>query len=348
VVVAVDDRSNPNDGTNDALHRSTPQTVVLTVENVDDAPVFDDVPRSVSVTEDQTVIADLSATDQDLDEIVYSLVDPSDEEFFEVDPLTGVLQFRESPNFESLGIRGRNPFSVQVAADDRNGGAFPVSSITVSISNFTEPSVTSAVGNESSNENDGPSDDALAAIDSNTLPPASSPSVQNEGPGVGSQVFTTSDSKNSGADDFNYSDDGFVNVANGSAVNLGFYESYYQGMDFIQETELVSQQLADAYSSRRNIENVSADDAQLAALFWQGLDSSNEDYLQRNVAANNANIVAASAGLFSAGLLFSVYGGSIAITTLATQLPAWKSLDISPLISAFDEDEESIHEIVDG
>ena len=164
------------------------------------------------------------------------------------------------------------------------------------------------------------------------------------------EVVAPSSNDQTGADDFSYTEEASVTTDLGSEIDLGLFESNYQSAGFVQETELVSQQLADTYSSRRGgaDDGVQVEETQLAALFWQGLDSSNEEYLQRNFDADNANIVAASAGLFSAGLLFAVYGGSIAITTLATQLPAWKSLDISPLISAFDEDDESIHEIVDG
>ena len=167
---------------------------------------------------------------------------------------------------------------------------------------------------------------------------------------VGPEIVAPTPNNDQGAaDDLNYTEEGSINTDLSSDIAIGLFESNYKGTDFVQETELVSQQLADTYSSRRGADDgVQVEETQLAALFWQGLDSSNEEYLQRNFDADNANIVAASAGLFSAGLLFAVYGGSIAITTLATQLPAWKSLDISPLISAFDEDDESIHEIVDG
>jgi len=226
--------------------------------------------------------------------------------------------------------------------------------VSVSIPEFAvppPPTVNLNPSSESSDDSDTQGDGEISGIDVSTLPPAGSLPGQVNDVVVGPQpnFASTSTDENSGVDDFNYSGEAFALAPVDADVDLGYFESRYQATDFVQETELVSQELADAYNTRRGADGgLNADDDQLAALFWHELDSANEDYLQRNFDADNARIVAASASLFSAGLLFAVYGGSIAITTLATQLPAWKSLDISPLISAFDEDEESIHEIVDG
>ena len=329
---------------------------------VDDAPIFVNAPESAIVSDQETAVADFDAIDQDQDDIEYRLVDATDEQFFVIDASTGDLQFIDLPTFENLGEAINSPFVVEVAADDNNGGDFPVSTIIVSVDPTVEingidvdtlppppiaevqtPSSTEEAETEEAPES---SSVDLASIDASMV---NSP-TENIDPVNGSEVIAPSGTdQQSGADDFNYSEEGSIITDLGSEIDLGLFESNYQSADFVQETELVSQQLADTYSSRRGTDDgVQVEETQLATLFWQGLDSSNEEYLQRNFDADNANIVAASAGLFSAGLLFAVYGGSIAITTLATQLPAWKSLDISPLISAFDEDDESIHEIVDG
>jgi hypothetical protein len=353
VIVAVDDRSDPNDGADDALHQSAPQRVVVRVLNVNDAPVFDSLVDQVSLDPDETVVSQLLATDQDGDNINFRLVDPADAEFFEIDQATGVLQFKQTPDFAFLGTAGESPLIIEVVAEDVFSAESEQKLVAVSIPEFAVPApqtVTTTTEGESSDESGGSNEGDIFGVDTSTLPPGGSQPDQTGGAETVPRpnVFLVNRENESGVDDFNYTVDDFVIAPIGAEVDLALFESRYRGTGFIQETELVSQQLADVYASRRGVEDLDTDDTQLAALFWQKLDSSNEDYLQRNFDADNARLVAASAGLFSAGLLFSVYGGSIAITTLATQLPAWKSLDISPLISAFDEDEESIHEIVDG
>ena len=344
---------NVTDGTDSVSGSAT-----LDIMPDDDAPVFVNPPVSAIVTDQETAVADFGAIDQDGDQIEYRLVDAADEQFFVIDPSTGALQFVDLPTFENLGEVVNSPFVVEVAADDNNGGDFATSTIIVSVDQTEEingidvntlPSPNTDVQTPNSTEEidgeDAQTSVDLASVDSSVVDLATESIDVVAGP----EINAPSSNDQGGADDFNYTEEGSIDTDLSSDIDIGLFESYYQAADFVQETELVSQQLADVYSSRRGGDDgFQADETQLAALFWQGLDSSNEEYLQRNFDADNANIVAASAGLFSAGLLFAVYGGSIAITTLATQLPAWKSLDISPLISAFDEDDESIHEIVDG
>ncbi len=354
VVVAVDDRRNLNDGVDDTLHQSGPQTVVVRVLNVNDAPVFESPEAQVSVDPDERFVSQLGAIDQDGDEITYSLLeDSADAEFFEIDQATGVLQFREIPDFPFLGTAGESTLIVDVVARDELDAVSEQKSVLVSIPEFAVPlpqTGTTTTDGDASDEANGQDAIDVLGVDSSTLPPAGLQPGQTGGVGATPQPRALVDKREreSGADDFNYTGEGFLFPSADAEIDLGGFASYYSGAGFIEEAELVNQQLADVYASRRGVGNADSDDTQLATLFWQELDSSNEDYLHRNFDADNARLVAASAGLFSAGLLFAVYGGSIAITTLATQIPAWKSLDISPLISAFDEDDESIHEIVDG
>ena len=335
------------DGPNDVVGTAT-----LDIVSVNDAPVFERLTEDLEVAPDQTFVVELVATDVEGDEISYRLGDANDERFFEIDQATGSLQFVDTPDFALLGVAGESTLLVEVIAQDALRADSERKLVSVSIPEFAVPPrrmVDANSGDDSPVDSDEQGDGEILGIDVSTLPSAGSLPGQLDEAIVGPQPNVGGESSDDvGVDDFDYAGELFVVASVGADVDLGFFESYYKGADFIQETELVSQQLADVYGARRNVESVQADDGKLAALFWQQLDYSNEDYLQRNFDADNAKIVAASAGLFSAGLLFAVYGGSIAITTLATQLPAWKSLDISPLISAFDEDEESIHEIVDG
>ena len=327
-------------------------SATLDILPVNDAPEFVNLMEEmvpVTVEPDATFVLDVIATDPDGDFVTFSLGDQADEGFFVIDSMTGALRFSQTPDFAFLGTAGQSPMFVEVIIDD--GLEETEAIIQVSIPEFAVPTQTVTTTNDevSTDEADREDNNGISGIDLSTVSPVGMPVPNNVG-GVDPRPsdFVDGGGNSGGVDDFNFSDEGFAVAPLGSEIDLGLSKSDYKGVGFVQETELVSQQLADTYASRRGTGNVISDDAQLAAMFWQNLDSSNEDYLQRNFDADNAKIVAASAGLLSAGLLFAVYGGSIAITTLATQLPAWKSLDISPLISAFDEDEESIHEIVDG
>jgi len=325
-------------------------TVDVVVEAVNDAPVWTVQPNTVEVAADQVSIATFEAFDIDGDDLTYSIVsqnlNPNGVEVFEIDAASGELRFTDVPDFAFLGQAGDSPFTVLVEAADGQGLTTTTSTVEIVIRDFILP-LSSNNPRDNSDGEETTEEDGTPGFDLEALPPRNIQQNSTSNIGGRNTLSSSSTASSGSADDFAYTGEGFAVAPLGSNIDLGFFESYYQAADFVQETELISQELADTYASRRNV-TVDSDDAQLAALFWQNLDSSNEDYLQRNLGADNTNLVAASAGLFSAGLLFAVYGGSIAITTLATQLPAWKSLDISPLISAFDEDEESIHEIVDG
>ena len=102
-------------------------TVVITVTDANDDPVISGV-EEVSVAEGDTDVATFTATDEDGDDIEWTL-DGVDKGAFEIGEDTGVLTFKDAPNFEaradmdedmdSLGDQGKgdNIFRVTVKAN---------------------------------------------------------------------------------------------------------------------------------------------------------------------------------------------------------------------------------------
>ncbi len=118
------------------------------------------------------------------------------------------------------------------------------------------------------------------------------------------------------------------------------YQSTAQG------PQLITQEIGDLTESRSTFEDMKLEECMLAKYFWRGFEDSEDEFIRRNLQVDNTTIVAASAGL-SLGLVSYLRFAAMA-TTVVTQLPAWKTLDVSPLIREFDEEEaETIHQIVD-
>ena len=102
-------------------------TVVITVTDANDDPVISGI-EEVSVAEGDTDVATFTATDEDGDDIEWTL-DGVDKGAFEIGEDTGVLTFKDAPNFEaradmdedmdSLGDQGKgdNIFRVTVKAN---------------------------------------------------------------------------------------------------------------------------------------------------------------------------------------------------------------------------------------
>ncbi len=114
-----------------------------------------------------------------------------------------------------------------------------------------------------------------------------------------------------------------------------------------QGPQLVTQEIGDIIETQRSGISREIDESLLVRYFWEGFDDSEDEFIRENLMVDTTSIVAASAGL-SLGLVSYLRAAAMA-TTVVTQLPAWKTLDVSPLISAFDKQEaETIHQIVDA
>ena len=97
-------------------------TVVITVTAVNDAPVLPN-DRTVSVSENTTLVGTFAGVDPDGDTITYSLVG-DDEGLFIIDSSTGEVTFASAPNFETpLDVDGDNAYEITVVATDDGTGA---------------------------------------------------------------------------------------------------------------------------------------------------------------------------------------------------------------------------------
>ncbi|MBN4056081.1 FG-GAP repeat protein, partial [bacterium AH-315-J23] len=127
-----------DDGTN-----STDQPVAITVTNVNDiAPVFSSG-ATASVAENQTSAYTAVANDGDGDSLSYSL-SGTDAGLFAINSVTGVVTFKNLPNFEAPGDDGDdNTYDIVVTADDGTNTTDQPVAITVTNINDIAPVFTS-------------------------------------------------------------------------------------------------------------------------------------------------------------------------------------------------------------
>ncbi len=138
-----------SDGSN-----STNQSVAITVTNMNDnAPVFTSV-AAASFAENATgTVYDANATDADnLGALTYSL-GGTDAALFNIDPATGMVSFRSSPNFEAPSdANGNNVYEIVVSATDGTFATDRAVLITVTdVSEGTTPPITGNSGNNTLN-----------------------------------------------------------------------------------------------------------------------------------------------------------------------------------------------------
>jgi VCBS repeat-containing protein len=130
---------------NDGAGGTTNQTITVTVNNVDEAPVFSST-ATPSVPENSTPVGTVTAADPEGTTVKYTLTGGADQLKFSLDTNTGALAFITPPNFESPTDAGtNNVYDVQVTAQDQNGtGLTSVQNIAVTVTNVNEaPSFTS-------------------------------------------------------------------------------------------------------------------------------------------------------------------------------------------------------------
>ena len=89
----------------------------------------------------------------------------------------------------------------------------------------------------------------------------------------------------------------------------------------------------------------------IANVFWDELDNANREFLVNNLNIGIPKMVASTASFLTVGYLAWIIRGGVLMTTVMTSLPAWRSLDIVPIIESAnqaDEDDESIEQMVDN
>ncbi len=126
------------------------QDITVTVTNViETAPEITSdggiATASVNAAENQTAVTTVTASDVDIaDAQAYSISGGADAAKFSIDPVTGVLTFKASPNFEMPGDADtNNKYEVQVTVTDLDG-LTDVQDITVTVTDVNEaPTITS-------------------------------------------------------------------------------------------------------------------------------------------------------------------------------------------------------------
>ena len=94
-------------------------------------------PAVANVSENQTFVIDVNATDPDGDPITYSVMGGSDQAKFEINATNGVLRFKNAPDFEAnASAAGNNAYFLIVRASD--GSAEDNQTITVNVTDAVE------------------------------------------------------------------------------------------------------------------------------------------------------------------------------------------------------------------
>ena len=340
----------------DSVNRSETQSFMVQIKNVNDAPVFVTPPQNnvVSLTSNTSVpIYQLDASDRDSDDVTFEVLGTS-ASVFSVNN-NGQLSFIGSEaDFETLASQSQT--EIQVRATD---GTLSSSTLSIQINvgdvpadrvNFIDrpgdissPADTTGTDTDSLSQQNLNNSAELETLNDNdrvnviTNPAGVSVPLQTAtlasgndiaGPTVISTVTETK------IDD----DESFLATLSDSVAYV--YRSDSLG------PQLISQEVGDVITRQRSGEESQLEDSFLAKYFWQGFDKSEDDYIRKNLEGSTTQLVVASAGL-GLGLFSSLKVASMA-TTVVTQLPAWKTLDVTSLITEFDEAEaETIHQIVD-
>ena len=108
-------------GTSNGGTDSISQFILITVDPVNDAPVFTS-PASFSITENSTAVGTVTSTDVDGGAPQYTLVGAVDDGLFSIDANSGVLSFNTAPDYESpTDTGGDNVYNLTVQVTDGNG-----------------------------------------------------------------------------------------------------------------------------------------------------------------------------------------------------------------------------------
>jgi len=114
----------------DGINSAT-QSISVSVNNLNDnSPVFTS-PSVFSANENQNSIGTATASDDDGDDIEYS-VSGFDSSYVSIEPATGLLEFNTTPNYEQ-----QSSYSIDIVASD--GEKETYQAVTISILNINEP-----------------------------------------------------------------------------------------------------------------------------------------------------------------------------------------------------------------
>ena len=126
--------------------QSISDSFTLEVQSVNDPPSLSNTPAggTISISESSTYLFDFNATDNDGDSLTFTL-SGSDSSFFEVNASSGVIRFKEAPDFETpLDSDQNNSYELSVVVSDQSSSSQPFS-LLVSIIDLDEYAWSTAV-----------------------------------------------------------------------------------------------------------------------------------------------------------------------------------------------------------
>ncbi len=102
----------------DGVNPPVVQDLEITITDVNEAPEFTS-PVSVTIEENTTAVQAVAASDDEGDDLLFSIEDSLDGEEFEIDPVSGELTFVTSPDFEDpADSNGDNNYEISVGVSD--------------------------------------------------------------------------------------------------------------------------------------------------------------------------------------------------------------------------------------
>ena len=85
----------------DEFNASVEGQFTVTLQNRNEAPTITSL-NSFSISENQSVVTNVSATDPEVDNILFSISGGADSSFFSIDSVSGQITFTVAPDFESF------------------------------------------------------------------------------------------------------------------------------------------------------------------------------------------------------------------------------------------------------
>ena len=124
------------------------QSFTITVLDIDELPIISSNSgvdeTSLSVSENDSSVCKIEATDQDEGTLSYSIVNGDDLQLFSINPSNGNLVFQNQPNFENpTDVNANNVYEVVVRVTDSTG-LFDEQKINVEVSDQDEPPIISS------------------------------------------------------------------------------------------------------------------------------------------------------------------------------------------------------------
>jgi len=140
-------------GASDGVGPVTNKAITIRVTDTGTPPVFTTVPAApLPVAENTlaaTILYDADATDPDGTATTFSLTG-TDAALFNIDPVTGVLRFNATPDFENpLDANGDSSYEITIVAFD--GFASTLQQVTIVVSNVVGNTINGTAGNDNVN-----------------------------------------------------------------------------------------------------------------------------------------------------------------------------------------------------